>query len=76
MIPPKLRMPLSANRGNLSFQELQTHLAAIWLALSRASHKPKILGHPALIFKKPFIALPLSFYLASRRQCLLPECHQ
>lgn len=57
--PTKLRIPLNINCGNLSFTELQTHLAAIWLELSSASHKPEILGHPTHIFKKPFIALPL-----------------
>lgn len=69
--PTKFKTPLSINYRNLSFKELQTHLAAIWLGLSSASDKPKILGYSTLIFKKPFIALPLIFYLASKWQ--LPE---
>lgn len=66
--PTKFRIPLSINCRSLSFKELQVHLDAIWLGLSSASHKPEILGLSALIFKKPFIALPLMFYLASKRQ--------
>ena len=64
----ELRIPLSINYRNVSFKELPTHLAAIWLGLSSASHKPEFLGHPTLIFKKPFIALLLIFYLASKKQ--------
>ena len=67
-LPYKFRIPLSINCRNLSFKELQTHLAAIWLGLRSASHKPEILGHPTLIFKKLFTAFVLIFYLASKRQ--------
>lgn len=57
--PTKLRISLSINCRNLSFQKLQTHLVAIQLELSSASHKLKTLGHPTLTVKKPLTALPL-----------------
>lgn len=74
----KLRISLSINGGDLSFQELQTHWVAIQLELSRASHKPKTLGHPTLIVKKPFIALPLTVYLTSSSwsQRIIPLEHR
>lgn len=71
--PTKLRISLSINCGYLSFPEVQTHLVAMQLELSRASYNPKTLGHPTLIVRKPFIALPLIVYLTSMRQLLIPK---